>query len=144
MTVSEIERKLALLQHDCQSLASLDWIEKGERRAVQAIVSQIANIRRELTAALSDQAGVEPYLVWSNQHRAWWRANSRGYTNDVRSAGLYDREEAISISGQGRDGWLEPKKAPDELAIPLSALPKNIRALIAPPPSSTAGESRSG
>lgn len=58
MTVSEIERKLALLQHDCQSLASLDGIEKGERRAVKAIVSQIANIRHELTAALSDQVVV--------------------------------------------------------------------------------------
>lgn len=58
-----------------------------------------------------------PYLVWSNQHRCWWRANSHGYTNDVTRAGRYSRAEAISISFQGRDGWQNPKGAPDELAI---------------------------
>lgn len=35
--------------------------------------------------------------IWSFQHDAWWRANSRGYTNDERQAGLYPRAEAEQI-----------------------------------------------
>lgn len=72
---------------------------------------------------MSDQ-----YLVWSNQHRCWWRANSAGYTNDIRAAGWYSRGEAIDISGQSRDGWGNPSKTPDELAIAINDLPKNILA----------------
>lgn len=32
-----------------------------------------------------------PYvLLWSHEHRAWWRANGLGYTKKVAEAGLYD------------------------------------------------------
>lgn len=72
----------------------------------------------------------EQYLVFSNLHGAWWRANSSGYTTDIRGAGFYSREEAISISGQSRDGWENPGDLPCELAIPISALPEKIRAVL--------------
>jgi hypothetical protein len=68
------------------------------------------------------------HLVWSNQHRAWWRAASKGYTTDIRAAGWYERDEAIAISGQSRDGWGDPSRPPDELAIAIKDLPKNILA----------------
>lgn len=38
------------------------------------------------------------YLIWSNEHRAWWRPNSRGYTLDVDKAGRYSRKDAIGYS----------------------------------------------
>lgn len=72
-----------------------------------------------------------PWLVFSNQNRAWWRANSRGYTGDIRGAGLYSREEAISISATSRDGWKNPGDLPCEIAIPLVAIPPAIRAAMA-------------
>lgn len=72
----------------------------------------------------------EEFLVWSNQHRAWWRPKSAGYTTDIRGAGLYSRKEAIEISGQSRDGWGNPADLPCELAIPLSALPETIRGYV--------------
>ncbi len=50
----------------------------------------------------ADQSLDTLYLVWSNEHRLWWRANSSGYTTDMRRAGRYTREEAISIC-RGRD-----------------------------------------
>lgn len=37
------------------------------------------------------------YLIWSNEHNAWWRGGSRGYTNHIGAAGRYAREEAIAI-----------------------------------------------
>jgi hypothetical protein len=35
--------------------------------------------------------------IWSFQHSAWWRPNSRGYTVAEGEAGLYDRAEAEQI-----------------------------------------------
>jgi hypothetical protein len=37
------------------------------------------------------------YLVWSNEHRAWWRAGSYGYSTALPKAGRYTREEALEI-----------------------------------------------
>lgn len=37
------------------------------------------------------------YLVWSNQHGMWWRADRRGYTDIIDEAGRYSRGEAESI-----------------------------------------------
>ena len=45
------------------------------------------------------------YLVWSHEHGAWWRPESRGYTTDFNSAGRYPREEALKICALSRDGW---------------------------------------
>jgi hypothetical protein len=72
----------------------------------------------------------EQYLVWSNEHRAWWRPKSAGYTRDVRKAGRYDRQTAIEISGTARRGWTEPNMLPDELAINVQDLPPEIFAAI--------------
>lgn len=41
------------------------------------------------------------YLIWSHEHGCWWRPNSAGYTKDPRAAGIYSREEALSISWRG-------------------------------------------
>ncbi len=84
-----------------------------------------------LSAAGYEIEGEELYLVWSNEHRAWWRPNSRGYTADVRKAGLYPKSEAIYISHKGRDGWggedhYGPMAKPDEIAVPLSVIPEEF------------------
>lgn len=60
----------------------------------------------------------EQYLIWSNEHRAWWRAKSRGYTMMLQSAGRYSREEAISICANARDGW-NSKSIPSEIPVRL-------------------------
>lgn len=56
----------------------------------------------------------EWYLVWSNEHRCWWRPSRQGYTQKVASAGRYTREEAIEIS-RGR-GW-PSTGIPDEVPV---------------------------
>lgn len=56
------------------------------------------------------------YLIWSNEHHAWWRPESRGYTLDVDGAGRYTREETISICAHARDGW-GSKSVPSEIPV---------------------------
>lgn len=47
------------------------------------------------------------YLIWSNQHGAWWRPNERGYTNSLDEAGRYDRATAQRIVDRATcDGML--------------------------------------
>lgn len=54
------------------------------------------------------------YLVWSNEHRAWWRPNSAGYTTQLDKAGRYTKNEALKHCS-GRDQ--EPGRPLPELPI---------------------------
>lgn len=45
------------------------------------------------------------YLIWSNEHRAWWRPNSAGYTIHAEAAGRYPHDKALAICANARDGW---------------------------------------
>lgn len=40
--------------------------------------------------------------IWSDYHKAWWRANSSGYTPFRADAGIYSAEEADRISSRDR------------------------------------------
>lgn len=51
----------------------------------------------------------EEYLVWSNEHRAWWRPRAAGYTIHMESAGRYTRDEAIRHSLARDDGNIPPE-----------------------------------
>lgn len=44
------------------------------------------------------------YVVWSNEHRCWWRADCRGYANSLADAGRYSREDALAICIGARGG----------------------------------------
>lgn len=37
------------------------------------------------------------YLIWSNEHRAWWGPGECGYVPQLSKAGRYTRERAIDI-----------------------------------------------
>lgn len=37
------------------------------------------------------------FLIWSHEHRGWWRAGRNGYTQDIRNAGRYSAVEAAEI-----------------------------------------------
>jgi hypothetical protein len=56
------------------------------------------------------------YLVWSNEHRAWWKPAHHGYTRRVEDAGRYDRAEAMSIASRRGGGW-PIEENPFEIAI---------------------------
>ena len=37
------------------------------------------------------------WYIWSYEHNAWWKPNSRGYTHDLREAGRYGWSAATEI-----------------------------------------------
>ena len=59
------------------------------------------------------------YLVWSNEHRAWWGPNNCGYSTSLAFAGRYTRSDALAIAKGARNGW-SPEGNPDEIAVPLA------------------------
>ncbi len=40
------------------------------------------------------------YFIWSFEHRAWWKADWRGYSTNFDEAGKYTQEEALKICSQ--------------------------------------------
>ena len=69
------------------------------------------------------------YLIWSNEHRMWWRADERGYTKSIAQAGIYCRDAAIEIvTGASRGQWL--KEPPNELAVCVDDLPFDAREIL--------------
>lgn len=56
------------------------------------------------------------YLIWSNEHRAWWGWNHRGYTNRIAKAGRYSRVDALRICNGANYSWDENTN-PDDLPI---------------------------
>ncbi len=47
---------------------------------------------------------MRPYLIWSEEHGAWWMPASRGYTMSMRKAGHYPLERAMEIALQANAG----------------------------------------
>ena len=46
----------------------------------------------------------DDYLIWSNEHRAWWGPGRAGYVKRVAEAGRYSREEALDICTDAMPG----------------------------------------
>lgn len=80
-------------------------------RVVKAFNMPLAQSANCLSAVVEER-----YLVWSNEHRAWWAPEERGYTRSVDRAGRYSRERAISIAGVRGGGW-PTEGNPYEIAI---------------------------
>ena len=73
-----------------------DAIRYGKRlESVEEFATRIAHL-----AASTQSETKEPtreWLIWSNEHRAWWGPNNAGYPKDVHKAGRYTLAEARSI-----------------------------------------------
>ena len=75
-------------------------------------------LKEATMAALGDA-----WLVWSNEHNAWWRPKSRGYTDDIRAAGIYTHARAHEIVEQAcprANSTLRPGAHP-EVAVTLAS-----------------------
>jgi hypothetical protein len=59
------------------------------------------------------------YVVWSNEHSAWWGPKHSGYYTHLGSAGRYSRDDAIRIC-RGARGGREFNQNPSEVPILLA------------------------
>ena len=60
----------------------------------------------------------DTYLVWSNEHSAWWGANQRGYTTHIDSAGRYPRAVAMEICKGANIGFMQDSgENPNEIPV---------------------------
>ncbi|NOU05324.1 MAG: hypothetical protein HOO99_03995 [Hyphomicrobiaceae bacterium] len=60
------------------------------------------------------------FLIWSNEHRAWWKPGRCGYTADIAQAGLYTAEAANAICEDATMNW---HQAPNEIPVRVADLP---------------------
>jgi hypothetical protein len=59
--------------------------------AVREVVAAVlAIVERDLSAG---------WLIWSNEHQMWWKADCAGYTADMMCAGRYTLEAAMAETG---------------------------------------------
>lgn len=65
------------------------------------------------------------YIIWSNQHKSYWKPNSMGYSIDIREAGIYSLKEVIRICDGATYDW--NNKIPNELPIQIESLPYTAR-----------------
>lgn len=56
------------------------------------------------------------YIIWSNEHSAWWGQDERGYVSSIERAGRYTREHALKICARSRGGR-EWNRNPSEVPI---------------------------
>lgn len=64
------------------------------------------------------------YLIWSEEHGGWWRADRHGYTRSIRQAGRYSKitaEEIVKNANYGRD--LDSQRPFNEIALPEPEMP---------------------
>lgn len=55
------------------------------------------------------------YLIWSTEHRGWWKPNRHGYTTATHLAGRFSSEEARDIVNNA-NRYAKPD-APEEIMV---------------------------
>lgn len=59
------------------------------------------------------------YLIWSNEHHAWWGPERSGYGRRIDDAGRYTRKEALAIC-RGARGGRRYNRSPSEVPVLLA------------------------
>lgn len=60
------------------------------------------------------------FLIYSNEHRAWWKPAEHGYTKNRSEAGLYDLQRACKIC-RNSNSFQPTGELPDEMMFPVWA-----------------------
>lgn len=66
------------------------------------------------------------WLIWSNEHRAWWGWNGNGYVRSMDKAGRYSFEEANQIC-KSANCWIGRDGVPQETMVPVESLPEPMK-----------------
>jgi hypothetical protein len=63
------------------------------------------------------EGGEVNYLIWSNEHGAWWGPGEHGYVHDVAEAGRYTVKRAEAIVANANRGGPGPDGEPHEVMV---------------------------
>jgi hypothetical protein len=90
--------------------------------ACETLSRWVCNAKEEATRNALIKLGWTPpgegnWLIWSNEHRAYWRPDMIGYTKSWREAGRFSRKQAVVICDNPRTRMME-KDPPSETMIP--------------------------
>jgi hypothetical protein len=85
-----IDAGIEMGRHDARILA---WLATYEATTVQVVIGLISRA----AAAKPVGRAANTFLLWSNKHEMWWRANESGYTTFVEEAGRYPYDRAAQI-----------------------------------------------
>lgn len=90
---------------------------------------RILSLSQRLAALAAIHAGAAStvYLIWSNEHRAWWRPGRAGYTTFLIAAGRYSQADAVAICRDARGGWTEGNPPPEIPVREADALASEVR-----------------
>lgn len=66
------------------------------------------------------------WVIWSFEHRAWWRGGMSGYTGELMTAGVYDFEDAKAICERANIGVVKEAMLPWPDWSKVSPLPARI------------------
>jgi hypothetical protein len=61
---------------------------------IERIPQGVAMWGGEITGRMMAEIGALPFLIWSGEHRAYWRPSGHGYTADTAAAGRWTFAEA--------------------------------------------------
>lgn len=75
-----------------------------------------AEVFRIVIVKQSPQLEDERWLVWSNEHRAWWGWSKSGYVQERSAAGRYSYEEALAIV-ESANKYRPDAEAPNEAMV---------------------------
>ena len=78
--------------------------------------AECAECTDALIDAIESHLTAEKFLIWSNEHRAWWKPGRSGYCIAVEAAGRYSHADALAISVAAHDGW-RPGQPPPEIPV---------------------------
>lgn len=56
------------------------------------------------------------YLIWSLEHKRWWRSGGQGYTEKKESAGQYEFDVALDIVLKAN---IDENDIPNEAIVPV-------------------------
>lgn len=63
------------------------------------------------------------WLVWSNEHKGWWRRDGNGYSQHVIDAKRFSYQEACAVVHQSNQHRWFCLAEPHETMVPITSLP---------------------
>lgn len=95
-----------------EAVGDMIHISENEKKIITA------HLVDEIPAILLDVPFKLYWNVWSNEHKAWWKSNHRGYDPDKNNAGVYTTGEAMKIV-RGANEFQLADDVPNEAMVPL-------------------------